>query len=437
MSFVERVAAFSREHGLFPAGAKVGMGLSGGADSVALLRALRLMGVDVKAYHCNFHLRGAESDRDEAFCRALCAEAGVELEVRDFDVKARMEAGGESVEMACRALRYDWWDTLEVDRFAVAHHAEDNVETLFLNMMRGSGLRGLRGMRPLNGMIARPLLCVNRLEILDFLASLGQEYVTDSTNASNDFRRNRLRNTLLPMLERLFPGATAGIIKTQGILWSTDRIFVRLIDGVRRDCVSSLTGAVDLERLRRDFGEEAPQALFEILSPDGLTIKQCRDIFDSAATSSGRWFGCRDGRVYVVERESLTPYGGDIHAARAVRLDEYPFSVREITPDEFKSMLPAPKNVIFLDAGILGRKPDFTLRPWRKGDKIEPFGLKGSKLVSDIYNDNKIGVGRRAYYPVLEAEGRVLWVCGLRASRHYAVTPRTEKILRVEFAPLD
>ncbi|MCM1163471.1 MAG: tRNA lysidine(34) synthetase TilS [Muribaculaceae bacterium] len=433
MSLLERVKAFSSEHRLFPPGSKVGMGLSGGADSVALLRVLLLMGIDVKAYHCNFHLRGDESDRDEAFCRSLCSEAGVELEVRDFDVPARMKATGESVEMACRALRYEWWDALGVDRFAVAHHADDNVETLFLNMMRGSGLRGLRGMRPANGKVVRPLLCVTRREILDFLDSVGQDYVTDSTNASNDFRRNRLRNTLLPLLEELFPGAVAGIGKTQSILLANDKLFERLVDEHRRTYLSPYTGVVDIARLSSDFGDDAPEMLYEILAPDGLTIKQCQDIFDSGATHSGRQFHCRDGRVYVVEREKLTPYFNDALTARVVSLDEYPFGVEEIGRGEFEAQLPASKNVMFLDADILRNTPQFVLRPWAKGDRIAPFGLKGGKLVSDIYNDNKIGIAERNKYPVLEADGKILWVCGLRASRHYAVTPQTGKILRVEY----
>ncbi|MCM1522242.1 MAG: tRNA lysidine(34) synthetase TilS [Muribaculaceae bacterium] len=433
MSLLEKVTVFSRENRLFPHSAPVGVGLSGGADSVALLRVLLSMGVTVKAYHCNFHLRGLESDRDEAFCRSLCDGLGVDLTVRHFDVQARMKESGESVEMACRSLRYQWWDSLPLSRFAVAHHADDNVETLFLNMMRGSGLRGMRGMQPVNGKIVRPLLCVTRSEILRFLARLNQHYVTDSTNASDDFRRNRLRNTIIPHLEQLFPGAIAGIMRTQSILSANSRIFDRFINDARPEFLNPQTGIVRIDEIESRYGDDAPEILYELVAPGGLTIKQCADIFNSTATHSGRLFRCKDGRVYAVGRGTLVPYLDDSPPMGITRLNEYPFSMEEIGPEKFRSMLPPPRNVMFLDADMLTPHPTFLLRPWAKGDRMAPFGLNATKLVSDIYNDNKIGVAERRRYPILEMEGKILWVCGLRPSRHYAVTPQTRRILKIEY----
>ena len=178
--------------------APVLVALSGGADSVALLRILLDLGCQCHAAHCNFNLRGIESKRDEQFVRDLCEKLHVRLEVKSFDVPTYQQEHGGSVEMACRDLRYAWFEEERLAHgcpfIAVAHQADDQIETFYLNLMRGTGLRGLTGMKRLNGNVWRPLLGVSRNDLLDYLASIGQDFVTDSTNAQNDFRRNRLRN---------------------------------------------------------------------------------------------------------------------------------------------------------------------------------------------------------------------------------------------------
>ena len=193
--------------------------LSGGADSVALLAVLRQLGCDCRAAHCNFHLRGEESMRDMRHVQALCAELGVDLYIRDFDVPAQMKACGESVEMACRTLRYHWFDEL-LDRerasyIAVGHHREDRAETFMLNLMRGAGLEGLTSMRMVEGNVIRPLLDLSREEIEKYLAACGLGFVTDSTNAENEYRRNSLRNRVFPLLGEIFGSAAIdSVVKT-------------------------------------------------------------------------------------------------------------------------------------------------------------------------------------------------------------------------------
>ena len=205
---------------------KVLLGLSGGADSVALFRVLLRLGVEVVPVHCNFHLRGAESDRDMAFCEKLCEQFGLPLDIIHFDVVEYERKHHVSTEVACRELRYAYFrDTMrrmDAERVAVAHHADDNIETMFLNLFRGSGIRGLRGMLPDAHGIIRPLLTTTRTEILEYLKVLGQDYVTDSTNLESDYRRNYIRNELLPSIETRFPGARKAMTLTIGNLRSDD-----------------------------------------------------------------------------------------------------------------------------------------------------------------------------------------------------------------------
>ena len=201
-----------------PLGGLTIVGLSGGADSVALLLGLLEAGQAVEAAHCNFHLRGAESDGDEAFVRELCAQLGVVLHCVDFDTMDYARRNKVSIEMAARELRYDYFERLRLERgaatIAVAHHRDDNVETLLLHLVRGSGLRGLCGMRLRNGYVVRPMLNIPRLEVERYLAERNQPYRTDSTNVDTRYRRNKVRHELLPLLRQLNPNIEATLEAT-------------------------------------------------------------------------------------------------------------------------------------------------------------------------------------------------------------------------------
>ena len=203
--------------------------VSGGADSVALLVALKRIGADVVAAHCNFHLRGAESDRDMVFVQSLCKKLGVELQLIHFDVDAYRREHGGSMEMACRELRYNWFDSLsrqlQCVRILTAHHADDNIETMLLNMMRSCGLEGVKGMVADTGTLMRPLLTLHRCDIEQYLRGLGQDWIVDSTNLQNEPDRNFLRLEVLPLLNARFPGVSQRLARTQRNLGESYRVY--------------------------------------------------------------------------------------------------------------------------------------------------------------------------------------------------------------------
>ena len=214
----QKISDYISKHSLLSRDALHLVALSGGADSVALLRILRDLDYQIEAAHCNFHLRGAESDRDEAFVRQLCDSLGIKLHLIHFDTETYASVHQVSIEMAARELRYGYFRSLCKDIGAetvcVAHHRDDAVETFLMNLLRGSGIHGLTGIRPKNGQIVRPLLCVGRQDILDYLHSIGQDYVTDSTNLESIVLRNKLRLQVLPLLKQLNPKAVENIDKT-------------------------------------------------------------------------------------------------------------------------------------------------------------------------------------------------------------------------------
>lgn len=408
--------------------------LSGGADSVALLRVLLYAGYDCHAAHCNFHLRGEESMRDERFVRALCQRLEVPLTVKDFDVDAYQQEHGGSVEMACRALRYTWFEQerrrLGCDVIAVAHHADDQVETFFLNLMRGTGLRGLSGMKRLNGHIWRPLLGVSRDEILDYLANIGQDHVDDSTNAENDYRRNRLRNIVLPVIRQQFNQSRERIIGT--------------MDNLRRDYDLLAQMARDILPDERHFDSAVlcshPQAstlLYHRIRHLGFNRDQCVQAVDAARQGHSGSHFIGDGHALHVNRTTL-----DIETAHQAEDIIIPIDLRQdlqhpihisISSNNapFSALMCDGKNKVAFDKALMACN-QVVLRHWREGDRIKPFGMHGSKLVSDLFNDLKINHDAKTSAWLLEADDDILWVLGYRASALYPVKPNSQDYLLLQ-----
>ena len=405
-------------------GKRVLVALSGGADSVALLRLLLAAGIDCQAAHCNFHLRGEESMRDERFVRDLCQRLDVPLSVKDFDVTAYQNEHGGSVEMACRELRYAWFKQ-ELERLgcaliAVAHHADDQVETFFLNLMRGTGLKGLAGMQRENGFIWRPMLDVTRAQLLDYLDSIGQDYVTDSTNSQNDYRRNRLRNIVLPFIEQEFPEAKARIHKTMHNLADDFELLDWLVSDLRLDLP-----LIDIE----DIIDHplAASLLYHRLHDLGFNRDQCEQAIEAAKKEHrGRQFAA--GKyLLVVNRETFEvieqyeePWGSEIPFDVLTGTNS-PINItshRGHTP--FSPRMCCNGLRVAFNTQLLDCKR-IVLRHWRQGDRFQPFGMKGTKLVSDLFNDLKLDYSHKKRTWLLEADGEIIWVVGQRSSALYPV----------------
>ncbi|MDE6066881.1 MAG: tRNA lysidine(34) synthetase TilS [Duncaniella sp.] len=444
----KRVTEFLSRH--LPQSPRILVGLSGGADSVALLLSLHAAGAECVAAHCNFHLRGDESNRDRRHCEELCDALSVPLLIMDFDVDERRAHTSESVEMACRSLRYEWWNDLitggKADFIAVGHHKEDNVETFFLNLMRGGGIAGLKAMLPVNGTIIRPLLDVSRQEIEDYVRSRGYSWVTDRTNLENVYTRNRLRNIVLPMLEAEFPGAVNSIVRSLAVLRDNYDLYTNAVrqytdlyitrDEAEHKVYINISGLI----------AEQPAShaiLHELLSPFGFTHSQIDDIYNCASgmnanASSGQTF-VTPNASYIFERGVLTGFFQTEEEANEETIDinAGPFTVTRLTPQEFEAIRRAcafDSRSIYLDSAALAGNPQWTIRTWRQGDRLAPFGMKGTRLVSDIYSDAKLTKAQKRSTRLLLRDGVLIWVIGLRASRHFAVTSSTTEIIRITIA---
>jgi tRNA(Ile)-lysidine synthase len=411
--------------------------LSGGADSVALLLLLKEGGFNVHAAHCNFHLRGSESDRDEAFCVDLCRQLGVELHRAHFATREYAEAHKVSIEMAARELRYNWFEQLRKDIGAagicVAHHRDDSVETVILNMIRGTGLRGLTGIQPRNGSILRPLLCVSRDEIETFLAKRGQKYVVDSTNLEADVMRNKVRLQVLPLLRELNPAVSDNIQRTAENLAEAQLVLNAEIASISSSKILELS---DLEK----YGSSEYLA-FEWLKQYGFNGNQVRQILDAETgrivTSSMGYDVLKDRGRLIVE-PMLEPFN-------PMRIPEEGTYVLGGSSIEFgdktteNNIFQVQKKSVYVSkepyiATLDAAKVQFplTIRRVEEGDWMQPYGMKGKKLLSDLMTDLKMTVfEKRHQLVVADNQGVVLWLVGLRTDQRVAVDEQTSVVLEL------
>lgn len=429
-----KVQAYIKQQRLLDADRKHLVALSGGADSVALLLILRRLGYNVEAAHCNFHLRGEESDRDEQFVCALCEQENTPLHRAHYDTKTYAELHHVSIEMAARELRYRYFEQLRhdigADEICVAHHQDDAVETLLINLVRGTGIHGLTGIRPRNGHIVRPLLCVSRTEIVDYLSTLNQNYVTDSSNLVPDVVRNKIRLNVMPLLHDINPAAAANIARTAHRLAEVECVFDRSIENILNEHFKD--GTLDIETIRQ---YDAPECLLhELLAPRGFRPSQIEQLADSLDAPSGRIFQSAThevaidrGRIVVDCRRQPPPplripeTGTYNYANRQFRFTVY--GCAQISKSPCCATLDADKV----------RFP-LTVRPIQSGDRFHPFGMTGSRLVSDYLTDRKRSVfEKRRQLVVTDAEGCIVWLVGERTDQRFCIDPTTSRTLQAEW----
>lgn len=237
-----KILTYINKENLLRRGEKVIVTCSGGADSIFLLHILNKLGFECVVAHCNFHLRGEESDRDENFVREFCKKKGLTLLVEHFDTKQFAAENKLSIEMAARELRYNWFEKIRAEynagAIAVAHHSDDSIETILLNLLRGTGLKGICGIRPRNGFIVRPLLCVNRKEIEDYLTENGIGYITDSTNLENEYTRNKIRNIVMPILREINPQIDSVMLSNAENFAAAETIYKVVIEKEKSSAVT-------------------------------------------------------------------------------------------------------------------------------------------------------------------------------------------------------
>ena len=436
--FQAKVERFIQRHGLLTGKRLVLVGLSGGADSVALLGVLVRLGYPCRALHCNFHLRGAESDRDEVFARQFADSLGVPFLKVDFDTRGYAAIHQESIEMAARSLRYRWFEeqrqAFDAEAIAVAHHRDDSVETLLMNLLRGSGIRGLGGIRPRNGQVVRPLLAVSRAEIEEWLQTQGWDYVTDSSNLSDAYTRNFIRLRVLPLLEQLNPAARETIARSAAHLSAAEQLYAYTVEEARK-AVFVTADSLSIEALMRYPSPET--LLYEWLRPLGFSRIVVGELFESLTGLSGKQFYSATHQV-LKDRDRL--YIAPLQEPSAWQPIEIPVATGELTQPlrlSFQLMkrtsdfqLERASDTAYFDAEKLPGR--LTLRLPQPGDWFVPFGMRGRKKLSDFFADQKMNRWEKLRQPLLCASESIVWVVGRRADDRFRVGEETKMIFSVK-----
>lgn len=420
-----------RHTSLFERADRVLVAVSGGVDSMVMLdllsRAAQDIGLDRLAVaHCNFSLRGQESDRETKLVQDVCREKGIEFFCRQFDTKAQCALTGQSTQMVARRLRYDFFDELclehNFNKVAIAHNAGDSIETFFVNLTRGTGLRGLTGIGVSRGRIVRPLLGFSRGEIEKYATANAVQWLNDSSNATLDYLRNRLRHDILPRLDSSVPSFGQTMASNMRHLEAAQTFIDQTISQIKDRLL--VDGVLDMASLRLDPSFDF--LLFEILHPYGFSGAVVADI--ARATLSGKEFFA-ERYTAILDRDGLIIQSREarLFQERVIQADDP--CIEWLTVDEIQS-LATPSNVALLTADAIVFP--LTLRRWSAGDWFVPLGLKGQKKVSDFLIDAKVSIPDKQQQGVLvTGHDTIIWLVGRRIDDRFKVHERSGRVLRI------
>ena len=431
---IDQFQIYINRYNLIAEGDKLILALSGGIDSMVLADLLLKAKVEFVAAHCNFHLRGEESDGDEKFVRKFAEKCGIQCFVKHFETEKYAAEQGISIEMAARDLRYSWFEELRqqlnYDKIAVAHHADDQAETFFINLLRGAGLNGLKGMKPQNGVIIRPLLWALREQIRKYAVENQILWREDHTNAESVYLRNKIRNQLLPIFDELHPEARQGLYKSLKHLASENELYRELL----KEKLSQIVVLKDdCQIVDKQYFVSNFQLLFEWLRQFGYNTEQCGFIHETMHSGIGNHFDSTTHRL-VVGRDELQLFEikEDPNDEIQIEIGEEEifspvhlcFSKLEKTSDFVIDKSP---EIAQLDFDTL--QFPLTLRHWRHGDLLHPLGMKGSKLLSDFFVDQKFTeYQKQNVWLLVSADGDILWVVGYRIDERFKVMDSTRML---------
>ena len=439
---IERFQEYVNRQNLFTRQDKILLTVSGGVDSMVLMSLCVNSGYNVGVAHCNFSLRGQESDEDEIMVQETARRYGIECYNKRFDTQGEMERTGESMEMAARRLRYEWFyelcDKHNYTVIAIAHHIDDSIETFFINMLRGTGLRGLTGISNRIGRVVRPLMFATRKEILDYALHKHITFREDSSNRSTKYLRNKIRLGLIPRLKEINPRFAfmmnqnvARLTATQQFIDSAiDNIFERAARIEGDVCTIEVDKIVDVRT--RSF------VIYEILSSrfgfKGDVVDTLCKALDNDST--GRRFYSRShvayidrGNIVVTRIEEQDPCEIMVNKGQQRAYCGNSVLYFEVCDVDSLPTYNVADNIALIDAEKVTYP--LTLRRWSDGDSFTPYGMNGSKKVSDYLIDRKVSMAEKSRQFVLLSDGEIAWLVGRRIAHQFRITDKTEWVLRI------
>ncbi len=416
------------------------LGISGGIDSICMFHLFRQLEFPIGIAHCNFQLRGSESDQDEEFVRNLANQYDIPFFTIRFNTKEFAESNGISIQMAARDLRYNWFEEIREDHnydfITIAHNRDDVIETFLINLTRGSGIKGLTGIKPKSGNIIRPLLYASRNEIIEYIDKHNLKYREDSSNSSVKYSRNLIRHEIIPLFEKINSGFRERVIENISKLKDTETIYNASIDNAKNSILRNENQKmlISLEKLNQL--NPISSFLYEILKPYGFSGTQTHDIIDSLEGISGKQFLSVTHRLIKDRNDLIIEEIHQIHN-KIYYIDQDTENITSpinlnITKQELNDEFEITKSK---DIGLFDLdKIEFPLilRKWKKGDYFMPLGMSNLKKLSDFFIDNKLSLIDKENTWILENCNKIIWIIGQRIDERFKISDKTSNILKIE-----
>lgn len=435
---------FIDQHRLFERDSMLLVALSGGIDSVALVYLLKTAGYKFAIAHCNFQLR-AEANADEEFCRQTAIQNETPFHTVRFNTQQYASTNKISIQMAARQLRYQWFEQIrqqyQYAHVVLAHHQNDTIETILLNLVRGTGIAGLHGILPKNGYLVRPMLCFTRKDIEEIVAESKLAYVEDSSNASVKYARNKLRHEVVPRLKELNPSLEQTFENNLKHFRELEQLLEIKVSALKKQLFVS--NGAESYIATDEVKQLVPQRLllFKLLQEYGFNETTVDDIIVSLDKHSGRTFESPTGYLLVLDRGKLVLSKKQIEAIEAITIAD---ADHVISYGSFKLGILQDDTALVVTNNPLAVSVDgnkliypLTMRCWQQSDHFFPLGMKGRKKLSDFFINQKIPLHQKNAIPLLvNGNGDIIWVGGYRCDERYKVTDNTKKVTIFELLPI-
>ena len=446
MGLLEKFTHYIQQQNLFQPKDRLLLAVSGGVDSIVLCALCKQAGYNFEIAHCNFQLRGADSQRDEDFVKVLAEKYGVPFHLKIFDTAVYAKTAKKSIETAARDLRYEWFyslissqqnegavvDASNLSLLLTGHHADDNIETVTMNFFRGTGIAGLKGILSKQGSVIRPLLFARRTELETYAAQQGLEFVTDHTNLENDYTRNYFRNTILPLVSESFPEAATNVLKNIQRFRETEILFQQSIEQHKKKLLAYRGKEIHIPVLKLLKTVPLVTVLHEVIKEFGFTAHQTEEAIALLKSETGKYIQSATHRI-IKNRAWLIISPIDSLEVNHILMEEKDneivfsggvLSMEIVDSGSFK--MTADPQVAQLDLSKITFP--LLLRKWKIGDYFYPLGMQKKKKVSRFLSDQKLSLTQKENVWVVAMDQKIIWVVGMRIDDRYKISEATQQI---------
>ncbi|MGF2412596.1 tRNA lysidine(34) synthetase TilS [Ferruginibacter sp.] len=443
MDILKQFQQYIKQQHLFNPKDKLLLAVSGGVDSVVLCELSKQAGYDFAIAHCNFQLRGEDSNRDEKFVAQLAKKYEVPVYQVSFDTNAIAASEKKSVEETARDLRYAWFEEIRssngYDYIVTAHHADDNIETVLMNFFRGTGIKGLHGILPRQSKIVRPLLFANKKALQLFAELHDIVFVTDYTNEQNDFTRNYFRNELIPAVKKVFSGVEDNILNNITRLGEAEKLYNQAINIHKEKLLEAKGNEIHIPVLKLLKVSPLATILYEIIKDYNFTAHQTEEVIALLQSESGKYLQSASHRV-IKNRKWLIISPNKTNEAQNILIEaankKINFETGVLLIEQY-STFAVNHSPFIAQLDLTGIKFPLLLRKWKQGDYFYPLGMQKKKKLSRFFIDQKLSLTQKENVWVIESNKKILWVVGMRIDDRFKITDTTKNVLQLEFKRLD